>query len=150
EIHPYWFTGLEFENVSLRLPTRDFDNPPAPLKIDSLSVRLSIIPLLWGSRSLSANVAIDDGDADIDFSTRKEHVSLDVDFDDLDLSKVSALADVLPLPLLGTLNGNLDVSYDKTIYEAEGEIDLTVTDATLGAADSKIKLGSWGSVSIDP
>jgi|GEM_PF-679373 len=162
-LRPYWFTGLEVQNVQVT----NAADPNANLKIGEARVRLSVLPLLLGKATVNARVTQAGGAMEVRVDMpllaaargAQSPSFAKVTFDRFALdplanhglayargSKDPAM--VLVLPLLakttagGSLTGNvvLENSDVMNFTRAKGSVRIDVADAFLHIDDATLKI----------
>jgi type II secretion system protein N len=146
-VSSYWFSGVEADGIRLISPPK----PPAPgadstaipkpsvLSIDSAHARVSILPLLFGSVRLNFGASAFDGSISGQTSESDGTRRLEVELEELGLAKATLLADMVGLPLAGTLGGKLEFALPEgKLAKADGTISLKI--AGLSAGDGKAKI----------
>jgi len=145
DVSSSWLTGLKLTGV--RLIDREV-RPDAPhgttessgdLKIDSLVVRVAVLPLLIGNHDLSFHAEAFGGKIDGTFGTHGKDESLDVTLEALDLGQIAPLTSFLEVPMEGSLGGTIKLDLPEGhATKANGTIAIEATDVALG--DGKAKM----------
>jgi type II secretion system protein N len=162
-LRPHWFTGIRVKDVRIA----NAADPDATLKIVEATLRLNVLPLLWGSATVTGHLTQAGGDMDVratlpiigaingnqsPSSARIEFQSFALDpFFNHVLAVARASKDpslVLVLPLLakttagGMLSGSvtLDNSDTANFVHAKGEVKLDIKDAFLHIDDATLKI----------
>lgn len=142
KLEPYWFTGVELSDVHIQKLNRLGNQSKLDLQFDELSLRLSVLSLIFGNKTISFDAEKDDGDIEGKVSMDDESVYIDAESSELDLKQV--LPDGLwGLPLFGVLDGEIDLTVAKVAEETEGHIEIAIEDLALG--DGKAELELMGS-----
>lgn len=139
------------------------DTPAAknlrPIVVDRIDARIHPLDAAWGTKSGRLLVEAFGGELQSEFSMGDDGVSVDADLHDVMLIRLSSLAQLLPLPMLGTLGMKLHFKGPNQrlvppprgsiaplvvpptrldLQKALGDIDLKLLAAQLG--DGKAKL----------
>jgi type II secretion system protein N len=127
--------GLRF---SLQGVTLTFPPPLAPLKIDEITLRPSLLGLLRGragaSLEIEAGKAQVTGTVSSGLSPSSARYQLDLELENIDLAKTGLLALAAGVQASGTLNGSIDLTLDLAkLSESQGTIDLTLSKGALEA-----------------
>ena len=143
-IGPYWLSGLSFKGVRLisrRAPGPEGELPPSKLSIDEGHVRISLVQLLIGRKTVWFGGKVYGGSVDGWARLNSEGLVLEVGVEDVDIGQVDALGDVVSgLPLTGTLKGKLAwVIPEQKLAKATGTVAISIADLTAG--DGKTKIG---------
>lgn len=147
-IGSYWFSGVEAEGIRLVSPPKaespgtDPATPPKPsvLTIESAHARVRLLPLLIGRVGLSFGADAFDGSLSGYTSESDGTRHLELELEELALSKVSLLADAVGLPLGGTLDGTVEFALPEgKLAKAEGTIDLKIQGLSAGDGKAKIR-----------
>ena len=143
-IGPYWLSGLSFKGVRLisrRAPGPEGELPPSKLSIDEGHVRISLMQLLIGRKTVWFGGKVYGGAVDGWARLNSEGLVLEVSVEDVDIGQVDALGDVVSgLPLTGTLKGKLAwVIPEQKLAKATGTVAISIADLTAG--DGKTKIG---------
>ena len=151
DLDAYWLSGVEAEGIRLipsvkpqpagALESGEAQAPVKPrvMNVDSARVRVGLLGLLFGSTRL--NFGADAFGGNISGSTLDSDGtrSLDVEIEDVSLADAPILADVVGLPMTGTMNGELELRLPEgKLAKAEGIVKLKVDG--LGVGDGKAKI----------
>ncbi len=143
----YWLSGVEAEGVKLTTP------PPAPqpgdegkpkearvMKIEQIHVRVSLLHLLFGTKEISFGGDVFGGSVDGYTSDADDARTIKVELEGVAVSDLPVLPEVVGLPLGGTLSGSVDLRLPESkLSKAEGKIELTIADLTIGDGKEKIR-----------
>lgn len=152
-------TGLSLERVDIQLASKDPD-PGPKLYFDELNLRVGVLSLLFGAPTVELDATLYDGSAsgavavtggkayaDKAFGDLRALLdgkvdgvrSLELDLDDIDLSKAGPVIEKAGVPVTGVLSGTVSLDMgDKPSEEAKGKIDLKVAGITLGPGELAI------------
>ncbi|MFO0678755.1 MAG: type II secretion system protein GspN [Polyangiaceae bacterium] len=141
-----WITGIKLKNVKLvtasappKDPTAPAD-PPTELLLDEARVRVSLLPLLIGRKTVSFVLDAFGGKIDGSFSESGKDRSVELSFDTVDTSKIGPLTGALGLPVEGMLNGKIDLTMPEgKSSKGSGHVGLEITDMAAGDGKAKIK-----------
>lgn len=114
---------------------------PAPeYTVEDAFMRVSVLPLLWGTQSVSFDVDGFGGGIDGFIKTSSESRDIDIELDEVDAAKMPYLAELLGLPVGGTMKGDIELGTPKEkLSMSEGNIELSITDLTLGDGKTKVR-----------
>ena len=114
------------------------------MRFDSIAARPAILSLLTGKLGIIYSAAIFDGDIDGKFKTGPM-TSINVDLDDIDIESIDFLNNLLGLPFLGELKGNLDIAFPgQKTNELSGDVKLVIKNLQIGDKGSKLDLAKAG------
>lgn len=139
------FPGVVASGVKLTgsSPGTDDKGKPRPAPeytIDDAFMRVSVLPLLWGTQSVSFDVDGFGGAIDGFIKTSSDARNIDIELDDVDAAKMPYLAELLGLPVGGTMKGDIELATPKEkLSQAEGNIELSISDLVLGDGKSKVR-----------
>ncbi|MCA9557043.1 MAG: type II secretion system protein GspN, partial [Myxococcales bacterium] len=111
---------------------------PQPLLVESLRAKVSPFDLIGGVIDGRVEAALLGGTIEVDFNRHAEQLDVDAHWGGLDLAQLSVLRSVLPLPLVGGFEGQVDVEIPRNdkgqlrLASMTGTIDLKVADARIG------------------
>ena len=149
DVRPWLFPGLRATDVTLysvRKGRKTKDDPePAAIrselvKLDSLAVRMQVIPRLLGSWSFGYDAALLGGDIAGHYARGDSGAELSFVIDDVDLSLAPLQSDDASVNLAGKLGGNSNLVLDAEDLKAStGSLELTF--AGLQLADGSKVMG---------
>jgi type II secretion system protein N len=114
--------------------------PPPEYIVDDLFARISMFPLLWGTTAVALSVDGFGGSIDTNVKTSNDSRQMLIEFDAVDASKMPYLAELVGLPLGGTVTGKIDLKLpQEKMSLAEGTLELNIADLTLGDGKTKIR-----------
>jgi type II secretion system protein N len=154
ELSPYWLSGVELTDVKLdKRPSADAPADGAsaqPIVVDALRARLAVLPLLWGTRSISFDAELPSGELDGKYVDHGDRTQVSGELSGLDVGKLGVLDAVLTVPVKGELTGEFDLTLAKEADKSDGAIDVTLKGLVIGDGKAKQKLGSMGGLTLDP
>jgi type II secretion system protein N len=143
ELSSSWVTGLKLSGV--RLGDRDAVKDPSKpegkddLRIDAVTVRLALLPLLVGTKSVEFQAELFGGRVEGVWKDKGKATSLDVTLDGLDLGQVTPLTQLLEVPVDGTLGGTMKLDLPEgKVTKANGTLTIEAEGVALG--DGKASL----------
>jgi type II secretion system protein N len=150
ELDGYWLSGVEAEGVKLVSPPRpaaageeeDKKKKPEPkvVTIDHVHVRVSLLRLLFGTTHVSFGGDAFGGKLGGFTSDSRGSRLLEVELDQVGVGELPLLGDIVGLPMTGALSGTIDLTLpEQKLSQAEGVIQLTATDVTIGDGKAKIR-----------
>lgn len=142
----YWFSGVRAEDVELISPPSTIppDDPAKPnkpkiMRIDSVHARVSLLRLLFGTVHVNFGADAFGGEISGFTSDADGGRKLEIDLDGLGLADAPMLADMIGLPIGGTLAGHVEFLLPEgKLSKAEGKVDLKFS--SLSAGDGKTKV----------
>jgi type II secretion system protein N len=135
-----WLTGLKLSNVRLiDHAAADAGEASGELKIDSLVVRVAVLPLLLGNHDVSFRAEAFGGKINGAWNEHGKDQSLDMTLEALDLGQVAPLTQLLEVPMEGSLGGTVEIDLPSgKMNKANGTIAIEATGVALG--DGKAKM----------
>jgi type II secretion system protein N len=142
----YWFSGVRADDIDLiappsPLPPEDPAKPNKPkvMRIDTVHARVSLLRLLFGTVHVNFGADAFGGEVSGFTSDADGGRKLEVDIEDLGLANAPLLADMLGLPIGGSLGGHVEFLLPEgKLSKAEGKVDLKFNG--LSAGDGKTKV----------
>jgi type II secretion system protein N len=138
---PSWLTGVSAEGVSLTLPSEREGDPPATLVLSELNARVGLWAALTGSQDVTFS-AILGGGGDIAgrFRESESETYVSAHLTDVELARIAPLRRVVPLPLAGTLSGDVDLTLAEEVENTNGTVTLTIAGLALGDGRARLQL----------
>jgi type II secretion system protein N len=139
------FPGIVAKEVKLVGSSPGLDDKgkarPAPeYVVDDFFARISVLPLLWGTTKLGFSVDGFGGSIDGSTKTSADSRDLEVELEDVDAAKMPYVADLLGLPVMGTMSGKIELQLPQgKLTAAEGVIEFHIADFVLGDGKTKIR-----------
>jgi type II secretion system protein N len=142
----YWFSGIQADGVELisppsSTPPEDAAKPNKPkiMRIDSVHARVSLLRLLFGTMHVNFGADAFGGEISGFTSDADGGRKLEIDIEDLGLADAPMLADMIGLPIGGSLAGHVEFLLPESkLSKAEGKVDLKFS--SLSAGDGKTKV----------
>jgi len=155
----YWLTGVELQNVKVHLPADDsaaaakpsfgaFGMPAAKSEPDKDSVievkeahaRARILPLLIGRVQLDFWASVFGGEVSGSAPAGSSKGDVDLKIEDVKLSEVDPLQNLLGIPIDGKVNGSLSLSpTDGKFSKSTGKIDVSIKNLVVSDGKTKIQ-----------
>jgi type II secretion system protein N len=144
QLSPYWLSGVEATGVRLitaSTPAADGSKrPPSELDVERIVARVSILPLLIGRINLHVSARALGGTIDADAQKRGDDRSIEADFTDLSIGRLTPLVELVGLPMTGTLTGHLELTLPEAkLGKASGTVRAKFADLSAGDGKTKIK-----------
>ena len=139
------FPGIVAKEVKLvgTSPGLDDKGKPRPAPeyvVEDFFARVSVLPLLWGTTRLGFSVDGFGGSIDGSVKTSSDAREIDIELDDVDASKMPYLADLLGVPVAGTMSGKIELRLpQEKLTAAEGAIEFHIADFVIGDGKTKIR-----------
>lgn len=159
DLSPYWFTGVELEDVTVhKQPAAQLDLPgpgaeagnDGSFKIKEARARIGIFAFLLSDTSVSFDAELEQGEVDGSYEESGDEKHLDATLSGIDLSKVSVLESLISLPTRGMVEGEFDLTLGKEPTKSSGTVKLMIKGLILGDGKAKLKIGGMGGLTIDP
>ncbi len=140
ELSPLFPVGLKGDAVTIAHPASGV--PHAELFVESLEVRISPLSLLTGSASGELRARLGGGSLRADFdATFDGGLDVKAELHDIRLRRLGLLRAFLPIPLRGTLSGEIDLQTSlQDPSESEGSLRLHIAGLSVGDGQSKLPL----------
>jgi type II secretion system protein N len=162
EIDSYWLTGIEATGVRLYLPESEDSSAgalvragnafaaagdkdkPAPkegvIEVDEANARLQILPLIIGRVRIKFWARAFQGEVTGTVPVGGSSGPVELELEDIDLSKVAIIKEYLGVPIQGVAKGSLSLAAEGGKFsKSNGALDLTIAGASVGDGKSKIK-----------
>jgi len=153
ELASSWLTGVRLTGIHLLDTTAtDHAKPPAELKIDSVVVRVALLPLLAGNHDVSFHASAFGGTVEGSWTEHGKDVDFEATLEGLDVGQVTPIADFLEAPAEGTLDGTISVELPEgkvvdpktgavsfKTNKANGSISLEAKDLAIGDGKAKVR-----------
>ncbi len=140
KLSPSWVTGVDLQGVRfVRLP-EDPEERPLDVSVESLHARLALLPLLAGTAAVSFETRVAGGTIEGDLALQETRQEIAATIAEVNLRRLNILRAYLPLPLAGTLDGEIDVALDDDPTLTSGEIELRLGSVSVGDGNAKLKL----------
>jgi type II secretion system protein N len=135
----YWLSGMKLTGITLTTASSAPDKGPSKIAIDEATVQYSIFPALVGNSDLDFDVSAFGGDISGSFDVHGKDRSLDLTMEAVDLGSVTALTDLLGIPIEGKLEGSLHLKTPegKTTKESGS---MTFESKATAVGDGKAKI----------
>lgn len=139
DLSGYGFFGVTAEGVHL-VPTSGPGTGIASLSFDRASIGFSPLSALFGHVSVDYDLEIGGGTVEGSFSQDEETAELEVKGEDVDISNVSVLGDMIGLPLGGSLSGDVELILPKgKMAEGVGKFRFTIDKLAVGDGKAKVR-----------
>ena len=121
--------------MKLIAPSADPTKPPTEVKIDEATARISLLGLLVGNKDVSFRIEAFGGLIKGSFEDSGKERNIEVAFEDVDMSKIDAIAGNVGFPLDGKLVGTLKLQLPEgKASKANGTVNLEIKDMSAGTA----------------
>lgn len=135
ELDSSWVTGVKAKGVRLISPSADPTKPPTEIRIDEARARISLLGLLVGNRNVSFRIEAFGGLIKGTFEDSGKERNIEVAFEDVDMSKIDAIATNAGFPLEGKLVGTLKLQLPEgKASKGNGSVNLEIKDMYAGNA----------------
>jgi type II secretion system protein N len=141
EMGSSFVTGVKMKGVRLTGASSEPGKPPSEMKIDEVSARIALFPLLWGNHDIGFHLTGFGGKIDGSFD---DHGEKEKDFSatltSIDVGQLAPLVDAIGLPLEGTLSGKIDIVMPEgKASKASGSVALETDGLAVGDGKAKLK-----------
>jgi type II secretion system protein N len=135
ELDSSWLTGVKAKGVKLIAPSADPTKPPTEIKIDEARARISLLGLLIGNKDVSFRIEAFGGIIKGSFEDSGKERNVDLTFEDVDMSKIDAIASNVGFPLEGKLVGTVKLQLPEgKASKGNGTVNLEIKDMYAGNA----------------
>lgn len=149
DLGPSWLTGLTMEGVRVVLPAESEGTPPLDLTIDELTVRISLLPLIWGTKAVSFEAELADGEVEGDVSLAENETEVEAELEGVNLRRISALRRYTKIPVEGIVTGTVELDMPQEVAKSTGSINLSIEGLSVGDSKSQIQVPGWGGLTVD-
>ena len=146
DLSSYWIRGIEAEGVRLVGPPpsapAEGEKKPTPkvIGIDHAHVSVSLLRQLFGTSHVTFGADAFEGSLTGEATKSDEAQELRVELDAVDVGQLPMLADLVELPMAGSLSGVIDLRLPEgKLSEANGKIELYGSDVSVGDGKAKIR-----------
>lgn len=124
--------------------------PPPELTLDELTVRASPLSWLSGRTAVKFDAELAGGEIEgrIDLGS-EDDMAFEAEFSDLDLRRIPATREFIPIPLSGRAKGLIDVEMPADVGESTGEVDISIAELRVGRGETKVEIPGWGSLTVE-
>jgi type II secretion system protein N len=150
DVSGWWLTGVRIKGLRLTTAPADPSAAPTVVTIDEVRAKVGVLSAIIGHTDLSFHIEAFGGTIDGSFFQSPQDRAVDAEFDGIDLTKISALTDLLGLPVLGTAKGaiKLDMPEAKA-SKGTGTLQVDVADVAIGDGKAKLKKAlDWPKLSV--
>jgi type II secretion system protein N len=141
-------SGLGVKATRVGVQLANSEPEPGPT-IDLQSVRVPLLPLLsllGSSRTVAVELELYDGEASgsVTVDEKQNLVAAEIEIEDVNLGRATALATKLGVPVEGVLSARIDVDMGKQPEkDAAGDVHVEVKGLGLGAGNLKLVPGGF-------
>ena len=123
KVGPAPLTGVSLKNVKIQ-PRK----PGPEIELDRMRLKVSLLPLLWGSREIDLRVKKGKGVLSGRLLLKSEETRLDLEFDELDLS-LGRLALPAGIPVAGRAHGRIELQmFPADPLRNSGRVDCEIEE----------------------
>ena len=144
ELEPYWFTGVRARGVKVTIaaPAKAAGESTAPtvIEVEELRARTGVFAKLLGKTKVNYFVKGFGGEISGTFVDSAAERRIEMDIDDIAVSRLDALVAAVGLPMAGSMKGEVNLVFpERRASKGEGQVKLTITDLSVGDGKAKIK-----------
>jgi len=150
DLSPSWLTGVSATGVRLarrpEVPAAvEDDVPAAPMElfIDEASAHVSILQLLFGRLGVGLDAELAGGTLELDYAGGGLQ-DIDLELTGVQLRRLGILRAYLPVPLVGRISGDVELTLPEDPAEASGTVDLAIEGLTVGDGKAKLPVPGMG------
>ena len=126
----YRFSGLSFDHVTFE--HQEPGETMQKLVLDTLRVRIRLLPLLLGRKSFVASAALRDATASAVVEPRGQAFDAQLTGERIDLAALPMLGAAVGLPLGGKLSAKIEASMDQNALKSAATADLALEAGSVG------------------
>jgi type II secretion system protein N len=136
-----FITGVKMKGVRLLGAPSEAGKPPSETKVDEVSARIALFPLLWGNHDLGFHLRGFGGKIDGTFDDHGEkEKDLSITLASIDVGQLTPLVDLIGLPLDGALSGSINIVMPEgKASKANGSVALETDGLSVGDGKAKLK-----------
>ncbi len=139
EMTGHWLTGVKMKGVHLFSAASEPSKPPAEIKIEEATARISLLGLLVGNQDITFRIDAFGGTIKGAHDLHGKDRRVDLELDGVDIGQVQPIADLIGLPLEGKMSGTISLFLpDGKASKGSGGVTLDIKDVAVG--DGKAKL----------
>jgi type II secretion system protein N len=136
-----FITGVKMKGVRIAGAPAEPGKTPSEMKIDEVTARISLLPLLIGNRDVSFHAKAFGGSVDGSFD---DHGEKEKDFaakiDSVDVGQLTPLVDAIGLPMEGTVSGSIQIEMPEgKASKANGTVSIETDGLAVGDGKAKLK-----------
>ncbi len=144
-LEPSWLTGIEMEGVRVRKLPDAPGGTAAPLSIQSLDARISLLSLLTGTVEVSYDATIQGGGTiEGVYATSSDSTVIQATLANVDLKRLGPVHDAIGLPLEGRARGTIDMTIASEAANTKGNVDLTIANVAIGDGQTPLVIEGMG------
>lgn len=133
ELDSSFVTGVKAKGVRIVTPPTQEGKAPSVIAIDEARARISILSRIFGTTDVSFRLDAFDGVVKGTYEESSKARDIEVNFDGVDLARVSAIADNVGFPLDGKLYGQVKLNLPEgKASKGNGTVNLEVRDLFAG------------------
>ena len=155
-LEPAWITGVEARGVQLRLPPEP-DTTPVPagqparrpirpsVTLPYVYARVSMLSYLLGTTEITFEAEVDGGgtiEGTLSDTGTESHVTAHLV--DVDLRRITLIRHYAGMSVGGTVTGDIDVNLADVAENTDGNITLSIVDATIGDEQFMVPIPGFG------
>lgn len=140
-LEPSWVTGVELTGVRLIKLPEEADQRATDVAIPTATARVGLLALLGGEVTVDFDADVAGGHVTGTYSESESELHVDANIENLRLRRVSILRSFFSLPIKGQLDGEIDLTIAQEAANTNGELDLRLTNASVGDGQAKLKFG---------
>jgi type II secretion system protein N len=139
ELTPTGLGGVRVRDLTFTQTSATPDAPPSVLHLSEITAKVSILPLLFGSKKVDLQARAGAGTLDGKLDRSSDAQKITAEFSGLDLGDMG-LGSWLSLPLKGRATGNVDLNVPNAdVTKTTGTVTLEVAGLHVSDGKSKIK-----------
>lgn len=144
ELGPHWFTGLRATGVRVlfsnaRPSSSTEPEKPTVLELDEVHARYGLFAKLFGNTKISYWARAFGGEIEGVYEDSDAERHIEAHVKDVLANRLEPAKGLLGIPLLGTLQGTLDVTMpERKAHKSSGSLALNLTDLAVGDGEAKV------------
>jgi len=133
DVSLYGLTGVSAEGVSLRYDAGT--GVPHRVEFDEVDLRLEILPLVTASMVIDGSFVTGDGQVTGEVAQTESGFKVDAEIEDLNLMRMNILSHMAGLPIMGVLNGDVSLDWQKDSKARSGEVNISSKGLRVGPGE---------------
>jgi len=145
DLSPAGLAGVTAEGVRIaKRPEVPGEGPQMELVLDRVDAHASVFGLLTGSPGGSLDATLAGGDVSLAVSGNEDARDIDLELSGVQLRRIGLLRAFLPVPVVGRISGDVDVTLTADRAETTGTVDFTIEGLTAGDGQAKLPVPGMG------
>ncbi len=145
-INTYWFTGIEFEELTMVYEREEGD--PLKARLGNFKAHLGLLPLLGATIDVGFTAGLGEGEIDGNIKQAGKDIAAEIEFHRVDFSKPPIIPTLLGMPTYGQLSGKIDVDWTQAPRERKGKASMTLENAAIGPGEIPLPIPGMSGLKV--